>query len=61
MVRRRQAQANELQQKLDQLEGSARELAAEFKDDSDASKKQLAHTQFRLSKVRGCGTEHGAR
>jgi len=45
------AQANELQQKLDQLEGSARELAAEFKDDSDASKKQLAHTQFRLSKV----------
>ena len=29
-----------------------RELAAEFKDDSDASKKQLAHTQFRLSKAR---------
>merc|ERR1719506_3522807 len=45
------AQASELQQKLDQLEGSARELAAEFKDDSDASKKQLGHTQFRLSKV----------
>merc|ERR1719240_1502955 len=45
------AQASSLQQKLDQLEGSAKELSAEFKDDSDAAKKELAHTQSRLSKV----------
>ena len=49
-----QAQASSLQQKVDQLDASARELAAEFKDDSEASKRQLHHTQ--LQKAAWCSS-----
>jgi len=45
------ARATELEQKIKQLEATANSLAKEFEEDSATSRRQLQHTQSRLSKV----------
>merc|ERR1719191_1207762 len=45
------ARAQELEQKIKQLETTANALSKEFEEDSATSRRQLQHTQSRLSKV----------